>query len=145
MQNIDSYSYQCGAIDCLNELVWAGTLALAFSRPTDTPDERDALLPFAQESCKKYGTKLYIEDTPLLTDLLPLSLSCGKHHILFYREDHILGQYLRLKERKELLLSERAYFGGNRNQLALEFGRLLSYPVELVKRMIAENAEKELV
>ncbi len=143
MQNLDSYSYHCGVIDYLNEMLWTGVKRLALSRPLDGPEQRDALLPFAQDACRRYGTKLYIEDMPLLTDLFPLSMNKGKHNILFYLEDHILEQYLRLKERKESLLSERAYFGGNRTQLAVEYGRLLSYPAEIVKKMLAENTERE--
>lgn len=143
MQPIDSYSYHCGAIDFLNEMVHAGVKTLALSRPLEDSAQRDALLPFSRQCCEKYGTKLYIEDLPLLTDLFPLSMNVGKCGILFYREGHILEQYLRLKERKKALLAERAYFGGNRSQLAMEFGRLLSYPVEQVRRMIAENREKE--
>lgn len=145
MQTIDFYSYQCGVIDFLNEMIHAGVKALALSRPLENPAQRDALLPFSRQSCEKYGTKLYIEDLPLLTDLFPLSLNRGKCGILFYREGHILDQYLRLKERKKALLAERAYFGGNRSQLAMEFGCLLSYPVDQIRRMIAENREKEQI
>ena len=118
MQNIDPYSYQCGVIDCFNEMVRSGVKALALSHPMDSAAERDALIPFARSCCHQYGNQLYIEDTPLLTDLFPLSLNQGKFNILFYRAGHILDQYLRLKERKANLVAERAYFGGNRSQLA---------------------------
>ena len=114
MQNIDPYSYQCGVIDCFNEMVRSGVKALALSHPMDSAAERDALIPFARSCCHQYGNQLYIEDTPLLTDLFPLSLNQGKFNILFYRAGHILDQYLRLKERKANLVAERAYFGGNR-------------------------------
>ena len=122
MQNIDPYSYQCGVIDCFNEMVRSGVKALALSHPMDSAAERDALIPFARSCCHQYGNQLYIEDTPLLTDLFPLSLNQGKFNILFYRAGHILDQYLRLKERKANLVAERAYFGGNRSQLAWEYG-----------------------
>ena len=36
MQTIDPYSYQCGAIDCFNEMVRAGVKRLALSHPVDT-------------------------------------------------------------------------------------------------------------
>ena len=97
----------------------------------------------ARSCCHQYGNQLYIEDTPLLTDLFPLSLNQGKFNILFYRAGHILDQYLRLKERKANLVAERAYFGGNRSQLAWEYGRLLSYPDEAIRRLISDNPEKE--
>ena len=107
MQNIDPYSYQCGVIDCFNEMVRSGVKALALSHPMDSAAERDALIPFARSCCHQYGNQLYIEDTPLLTDLFPLSLNQGKFNILFYRAGHILDQYLRLKERKANLVAER--------------------------------------
>ena len=78
MQKIEPFSYQCGVIDCFNEMVCSGVKALALSHPMDTAAERDALIPFSQSICRKYGTKLYIEDEPLLTDLFPLSLNRGK-------------------------------------------------------------------
>ena len=36
MQNIDPYSYQCGVIDCFNEMVRSGVKALALSHPMDS-------------------------------------------------------------------------------------------------------------
>ena len=38
-------------------------------------------------------------------------------------------------------MAERAYFGGNRSQLAWEYGRLLSYPDEAIRRLISDNPE----
>ena len=145
MQTIDPYSYQCGAINCLNEMVHAGVKALALSHPLDTREERDALIPFAHDICKKYHTKLYPEDDPLITDLFPVSRSLGKFNILFYAADHIIEEYIRLKERKAALVAERAYFGGNRTQLAFSYGRLLSYSTETVRAMIDANSGKEQI
>lgn len=143
MQNLDAFSYQCGVIDCFNEMVHAGLKTLALSRPMDSAQERDALIPFARESCARYGTKLYIEDEPLLTDLFPISMNLGKHNMLLYQADHILDQYLRLKRWKESLVREKVYFGGNRTQIAWDLGRLLSYPEDAIRRLIADNQEKE--
>ena len=98
MQSIDSYSYQCGFIDCVNEMIHAGVKPLALSRPMDSAAERDALVPFAQESCRRWGNRLYIEDEPLLTDLFPVSMNQNRHNILLYRADHVLEQYLRQGE-----------------------------------------------
>ena len=50
MQNIDPYSYQCGVIDCFNEMVRSGVKALALSHPMDSAAERDALIPFVNRS-----------------------------------------------------------------------------------------------
>ena len=142
MQQLDLHSYECGYIDCFNEMVSAGVKALAFSRPAER-EVRDRLLPFARASCQTRGTKWYAEDDPLVTDLFPASACRGKYLILLYREDHILDQYLRLKERKAAQLAEGAYFGGNRSRIAWELGRLLSYPEETIRRLLQDNEEKE--
>ena len=145
MESMDTFSYQCGVIDSFNEMVRAGVKALALSHPVDTEAERDALIPFSKHICRLYGTKLYPENDPLITDLFPCSLSQGKFLILFYREDHILEQYIRLKDRKAALVAEGAYFGGNRSRIAWEYGRLLSYPDEAIRRLIHENGDREIL
>ena len=145
MYTIDPFSFQCGAIDCFCEMVRAGVKSLALSHPADSRAERDALIPFAHDACQKYGVKLYPEDEPFLTDLVPVSLNRGKFNILFYRADHVIEEYIRLKERKAALLRAGAYFGGNRTQLATSYGRLLSYTDDAVRRLLAENGEKEQI
>lgn len=122
MQQLDLHSYECGYIDCFNEMGLRRVKALAFSRPAER-EVRDRLLPFARASCQARGTKWFAEDDPLVTDLFPASACRGKYLILLYREDHILDQYLRLKERKAAQLAEGAYFGGNRSRIAWELGR----------------------
>ena len=37
-----------------------------------------------------------------------------------------------------------AYFGGNRTQIAREYGRLLSYGDETVRTLLENNGEKEV-
>lgn len=145
MQTIDPFSYHCGVIDCCNEMVAAGVKALAISHPFDTCGERDALISYANDLCRKYGTKLYPEDDLLLTDLFPVSHSRDKFVILFYREDHIIEEYLRLKERKAAMRVSGAYFGGNRTQIAWSLGRLLSYSDDAVRRLVSENSDKEQI
>lgn len=119
-----------------------GVKSLALSHPADSRAERDALIPFAHDACQKYGVKLYPEDEPFLTDLFPVSLNRGKFNILFYRADHVIEEYIRLKERKAALLRAGAYFGGNRTQLATSYGRLLSYTDDAVRRLLAENGRE---
>lgn len=143
MNAIDNYSFQCGIIDCCNELISCGIKSLALSRPLDSAAGRDALLAFSMESCRAHGTKLYPEDDPLLTDLFPLSRLKGKFLLLFYQMDHVLEQYIRLKEKKAALVAGGAYFGGNRSRIAWEYGRLLSYSDETIRGRLQENGEKE--
>lgn len=143
MKEIDAFSYECGVIDCFNEMVRAGLKRLALAHPCDSAAQRDAYLPFCQQICARYGTKYFVEDDPLLTDLFPVSMNRGKYNILFYREDGVLGAYQGIKVDKRALVASGAYAGEARRQIALRFGALLSYPAEGCDRLIAENHERE--
>ncbi len=135
-QKIDPYSYQCGMIDAFNEVVKAGGKRLALSHPVDTLEEAQALLPFSEEICKRYGNQCYLEDSLLITDLFPAELNEGKYNILYYREEADFQQYLRLKEEKQRLLRQGAYCGEARRRIAVEFGRLLSYSDDAIERYL---------
>lgn len=145
MMQIDSYSFDCGQIDGFNRLVALGVKSLAMLRPQPSREAREALIEYAHENCRRYGTKLYPEDDPLVTDLLPLSESKGTFNLLLYRDDHVIEDYIRLKERKESMVANRVYFGGNRSRVAWDLGRLLSYPEEAIRRLIADNTDKEII
>ena len=135
-QKIDPYPYQCGVIDAFNEVVKAGVKRLALSHPVDTLEEAQALLPFSEEICKRYGNRCYLEDSLLITDLFPAELNEGKYNILYYREEADFQQYLRLKEEKQQLLRQGAYCGEARRRIAVEFGRLLSYSDDAIERYL---------
>ena len=47
MRQIDDYSYQCGVMDCFNEMVKAGLKRIALAHPSRTKGQRDAYIPFA--------------------------------------------------------------------------------------------------
>ncbi|MEE0210602.1 MAG: hypothetical protein UEP78_00880 [Negativibacillus sp.] len=143
MKKLDGYSYQCGVIDAFNEVVRAGVKQIALSHPVDTKEEMMELIPFSQQICQQYGNRFYLEESPLLTDLFPISLNKGKYNIIYYRQEEDIRQYLALKKRKQQLLEQQAYQGEARRQIAVEYGRLLSYSPEAIERYLAQNEEKE--
>ncbi len=59
---MDAFSYQCGSIDCFNQMVRAGLKPLALAHPCNSAAERDAFLPFCQKICAQYGTFFFVED-----------------------------------------------------------------------------------
>ena len=142
MKKLDRYSYQCGVIDAFNEVVRAGVKRIALSHPADSREEAMELIPFSQQICQQYGNHFYLEESPLLTDLFPISLNKGKYNIIYYRQEDI-RQYLALKKRKQQLLEQQAYQGEARRQIAVEYGKLLSYSTETIERYLAQNEEKE--
>ena len=143
MKKLDGYSYQCGVIDAFNEVVRAEVKRIALSHPVDTKGEAMELIPFSQQICQQYGNHFYLEESPLLTDLFPISLNKGKYNIIYYRQEEDLRQYLALKKRKQQLLEQQAYQGEARRQIAVDYGKLLSYLQEAIERYLAQNKEKE--
>ena len=143
MKKLDEYSYQCGVIDAFNEVVRAEVKRIALSHPVDTKGEAMELIPFSQQICQQYGNHFYLEESPLLTDLFPISLNKGKYNIIYYRQEEDLRQYLALKKRKQQLLEQQAYQGEARRQIAVDYGKLLSYSQEAIERYLAQNKEKE--
>ena len=143
MKKLDEYSYQCGVIDAFNEVVRAGVKRIALSHPVDTKEEATELIPFSQQICQQYGNHFYLEESPLLTDLFPISLNKGKYNIIYYRQEEDIQQYLALKKRKQQLLEQQAYQGEARRQIAVDYGKLLSYSQEAIERYLAQNKEKE--
>ena len=143
MKKLDEYSYQCGVIDAFNEVVRAGVKRIALSHPVDTKEEAMELIPFSQQICQQYGNHFYLEESPLLTDLFPISLNKGKYNIIYYRQEEDIQQYLALKKRKQQLLEQQAYQGEARRQIAEDYGKLLSYSQEAIERYLAQNKEKE--
>lgn len=143
MDKFDLYFFNCGVIDCFNEIVHAGVKRLALSRPCSSKKERDEYRDFVKVSCEDYGTKYYAEDEPFLTDLFPVSMNRRKFNFVLYSEDSALAEYLALKDRRKALIRSREYKGEARKEIAVSFGRLLSYSEEAIERMIGENREKE--
>lgn len=143
MKKLDEYSYQCGVIDAFNEVVRARAKRIALSHPVDTKEEAMELIPFSQQICQQYGNHFYLEESPLLTDLFPISLNKGKYNIIYYRQEEDLRQYLALKKRKQQLMEQQAYQGEARRQIAVDYGKLLSYSQEAIERYLAQNKEKE--
>ena len=110
MKELDGYSYQCGVIDAFNEVVRARVKRIALSHPVDSREEAMELIPFSQQICQQYGNHFYLEESPLLTDLFPISLNKGKYNIIYYRQEEDIRQYLALKKKKkQQLMKQQAY------------------------------------
>ena len=141
-RKVDPYSYHLGAMDCFCEMVSAGLKTLAMSHPCDTREERDSYLQDAEKLCRKYGVKLYPEDEAFITDLFPEELNKGKYNYLFYRTGDVLERYMGLKEQQKRLIADHSYTGQERYRIAVELGKLLSYPEDGIERLI-ERAGRE--
>lgn len=140
-REIDRYSYHVGAMDAFCEMVAVGLKKLAMSHPCGSKEERDGFLPEVKRLCEAYEIHFYPEDEAFLTDLFPEELNRGTYNYLLYRTDDVLERYLALKEKQKNLLANGTYTKQESQELAREFGRLLSYPEEGIDRLI-EKAGK---
>ena len=104
--------------------------------------ERNSFLPEFDRLCEKYGVRYYAEDEALLTDLFPLSLNQGKFNVIFYQDESALKEYLDLKAEKEKAISTGTY-AECRENIAHQYGKLLSYTDEGIQRLLDANTEKE--
>ena len=139
--DIDERSYQLGVISAFSEVVRAGVKRLALSAPLE-PGDMDALLEDAAVIAAQHDVKTYVERDLLVTDLFPASTAEGRHVLLMYR-DAVLDEYRALEARKAALVAAGEYAGDARRQLAIDFGRLLSYPDERIQELLAGNTELE--
>lgn len=119
-------SYRLGSIASWSEAVDVGIKELALSSPAD-PDEMDDIAAAAEGIAMGHGLSVYRESDFLVTDLFPSSLTDGKHVLLIYK-GATLDKYLALKQKKAALVESGGYSGLAREDIAREFGRLLSYP-----------------
>lgn len=143
MSHIDTYSYQLGAADCFCEMVAAGVKKIALSHPCDTKEQRDSFLEDFEKLCQEYHVHMYVEDVPFLTDLFPVSMNKGRYIVIFYVDEADLDAYLQLKQEKNDLIAAGTYEGAARRDLAVRYGKLLSYSDEGIQRLLERNKEKE--
>ncbi len=143
MYKIDSLSYNLGVIDCFNEMLKAGVKKIALSHPFVSKAQRTEVLCYVDNICKKYGTKYYIEDSLICTDLFAKHLTSNIYSIIFYKEENCILDYLALKHERESLIKNNMYTGIKRYELACKFGFLLGYPKTKIDEYIKNNDNKE--
>lgn len=107
-------------------MVRVGLKKLALSAAM-LPKELDKIEHDIRKIAAREGVETYRESELIVTDLFPADVAEGKHVMLLYR-GNTLDQYLALKQRKKELLDNGEYNKEARKEIALEFGRLLSYP-----------------
>lgn len=140
-KQIAQYSYRLGNLAAFAEMVGVGVKKLALGTPM-LPTEMDAFMRDAQRVAKEQRVQIYCEPDLLVTDLFPASITAGKQVLLIYKGS-TLDEYLALKQRKAALVQAGAYSGKAREEIAREFGKLLSYPDATLDRMLGDKAPKE--
>ena len=131
---VDERSYNLGIIGGFAEVVYRGVKTLALSEVMD-PATMDDILPDAEIVAKRNNVLLYRETDLIVTDLFPADVATGKHVLLIYTGD-TLERYLALKDEKYQLIAHNEYQGEKRRDIAMRFGRLLSYPDSVLEEML---------
>lgn len=134
---VDPYSYKLGIIGAFSEVVRLGVKKLALSEVMSA-DETDAMMHDAQVVAERNHVLLYREKDLLVSDLYPADVARGKHVLLIYTGS-TLDSYFALKADKKALIDKGEYEGVAREEIARSFGRLLSYPEQVIDDLIAGN------
>ncbi len=140
---IDEFSKTIGIMSAFAEVVACGAKNMALGVPVYDKDLRDKHFVYAEEIARKRGIYCKKEDEGFLTDLFPVEMNKDKYNILLYKDQKALAEFNHLKDRKEQLLKKGEYKGDKRFQVAYDFGILLSYDSDDIKRMIKENTDLE--
>lgn len=134
---IDQRSYNLGIMGGFAEVVRLGVKKLALSEVM-TPREMDGVMEDAEVIAKRNEVKIWRETDFLVTDLYPADVAEGKHVLLIYTGD-TLDEYLAIKADKAALIAANHYEGRAREDIARRFGRLLSYPENVIDDLLAKQ------
>lgn len=134
---IDQRSYNLGIMGGFAEVVRLGVKKLALSEVMD-PAEMDGVMEDAEIIAKRNEVLIWRETDLLVSDLYPADVAKGKHVLLIYT-GNTLDEYLAIKADKAVLVASNHYEGPAREDIARRFGKLLSYPDEVIDDLIAKQ------
>ena len=103
-----------------------------------SPADMDAMMDDALVIAQRNEVQMWRETDLIVTDLYPAEVALGKHVLLIYTGD-TLDEYLALKEEKAALVAAGNYTGAAREEIARRFGRLLSYPENIITDLIKKQ------
>lgn len=141
--NYDGYDYisaQIGSIVVFSELVASNLKKLAFSGAL-TSENYNILKPVVNQIAEEYKIKYYVENDLIKTVLEPDSYIEDRYVFFLYKDDAVLDEYSRLKERQNQHLKDNSYDDNVRRLITAELCRLLSYPEERIKKICEVKEE----
>ncbi len=127
-------SFHAGATFAAAEVVSLGCKKLALSSPY-TDEDLTVLLEPTRIAAEEYGLVIYVEKDLLVTRLYDPILSKDKSVILIAQDQRVIDEYLDLKKLREKAIAE-GRLEEVQDKLAWEFGRLLSYSDEAIRRLL---------
>jgi len=129
LKNFDLDSYYLGMNYAFIEVVASGCKRLALSPPLTEEEHRELKEP-TRLIAEEYGVLMKADGDFLTTRLFNPEYTRGKIVVLFAHDEGVLREYDALKDLKSRV--------GNavETEVALRFGRLLSYDDETINRLI---------
>lgn len=134
---IDKRSYNLGIMGGFAEVVRLGVKTLALSEVM-SPEDMDDIMDDALVVAERNQVEMWRETDFLVTDLYPADVAEGKHVLLIYTGD-TRDEYLKIKADKAALQVAGNYSGRAREDIARRFGRLLSYPENVIDDLLARE------
>ena len=132
---VDQISFELGMINSFIEMVACGVKKLAISPPIE-PQNLELLVQASKEISEGFGTRYYVEQSLLITDIQSAEFTKGKNSILYYAKEQYIQEYLLLKKRVEELEAMGCYIGAERRAISVAFGKLLSYPDDIIFKRV---------
>ena len=105
-----------------------------------SPAEMDAMMDDALVIARRNEVQMWRESDLIVTDLYPADVALGKDVLLIYIGD-TLDECLALKKEKAALVAAGNYRGEAREEIARRFGRLLSYPENIIDDLIEKQTD----
>lgn len=139
LKKLDKISFELGMINCFVEMVACGVKKMAISPPL-TPEDYRLVEPLSDKMVQAFGIKSHLDESLLLTDLQTEDFTKGKWAILYYKDDHMLSAYFNLKQKKKELERSGQYDKDNRKDISRQFMRLLSYPEDIIAKILARES-----
>jgi hypothetical protein len=139
--DIDHRSWEIGVITAFAEIVGVGVKKLALSGAM-TPAEVASLWEEATRIANENQVAMYREPDLLVSDLFPTDVAKGKEVLLIY-QGSTLEEYMALKRKKARLVASGTYAGKAREEIARQFGELLSYPGSGIDALLKKNTVRE--
>ena len=128
---LDQISYEIGMINSFIEIVACGVKPLAISPPIE-PEYLPIMVEASRELSEGFGTKYYVDECMLITDIQSEEFTKGKNSIFYYQDDAVINRYLEMKKEVAELTAQGKYVGKVRRDLSIEFGQMLGYPMSVI-------------
>lgn len=135
--DVSNIYFHMGVVGAFAEMVYLDVKKIGLSEMF-TAEEAEKWEPVIKQIADRNGVKYYREDSFLVTDLYPAMKTEGLSLYLLYKGD-TLDQYLNLKEKQKTFIENDQYDAMARREIASQFGKLLSYPENIINELIDKN------